>query len=378
MELLIALSAVLLLYVVRLRSYNFHWSDHLGVYFSFQHEAVTEGESAVLTETITNEKKLPLPMLHVMFLMSRNSRLVDYNGAFQSEDTVNNEIFSLKPYHQIVRRLRINCPKRGCYRIYDVSIESSNPFWDGRYKKELPQETSLFVYPAHTDLDKLLPIFHQMMEQYLTIRYSMEDPFLLRGIRDYQTTDPMRLINWKASAKGTGLQVNLYEHTSNAEIILLLDLSQTMEDSEAKTLLLEETIRITKSLASLFLDQGIPTGFATNAVSCLTLTPVLVEAGSGKSQDILINESLSSLLLLRSLSSMEDILTKAVEMEARNPVYVYISPSGMPLPDSLEELFALHPGSMVLLPYPAKETPPSFKSETAATYTLEVNVDESK
>ena len=374
----VALFAVLLLYLIRLRTYNFHWSDQLSIDLSFQHESVTEGDSAILTETITNKKKLPLPMLHVLFQMSRNSKLVDYNGAFQTEDTVNNEIFSLKPYHQIVRRLRINCPKRGYYRIHHLSIESSNPFWDGRYKKELEKATSLFVYPGHTNLDALTPLFEQMMEQYLTIRYSMDDPFLLRGIRDYQSTDPMRLINWKASAKGAGLQVNLYEHTSNAEVILLLDLSQTGEEAEKEMILLEETIRITKSLSLLFLSQGIPTGFVTNAVSSLTLEPVLLESGCGSSQEILINECLSSLLLLRSLDPMEDGLAK-IEQTKREPfIYVYISPLNAPIPDSFEELCILHPGSMVFIPYLKGDVAPSFTSRYAATYTLEVNPYEEK
>ena len=53
-------------------AYRRFWSRGLDARVEFQKEPVTEGKEAVLTETITNEKWLFLPLLQVGFHIHRN------------------------------------------------------------------------------------------------------------------------------------------------------------------------------------------------------------------------------------------------------------------------------------------------------------------
>ncbi|MFN5950941.1 MAG: DUF58 domain-containing protein, partial [Pirellulaceae bacterium] len=53
---------------------------------------------------------------------------------------------------------------------------------------------------------------------------SMEDPTLVVGIRDYQQGDPLHRIHWKATARTGRLHSKIYQPTTVAGAMLLLDL----------------------------------------------------------------------------------------------------------------------------------------------------------
>ena len=53
-------------------------------------------------------------------------------------------------------------------------------------------------------------------------RHLYEDPFTFRGIREYTTSDPMKTINWKASARTGGLMVNTFDSVMTQKVMLYL------------------------------------------------------------------------------------------------------------------------------------------------------------
>ena len=66
----------------------------------------------------------------------------------------------------------------------------------------------------------------------LTQNRMYPDPFEFSGIRDYQRTDPMKHINWKASASAGRLMVNQHDSTTSAEVTVFLDVEDTTPISE--------------------------------------------------------------------------------------------------------------------------------------------------
>jgi uncharacterized protein (DUF58 family) len=89
-----------------------------------------------------------------------------------------------------------------------------------------------------------------------------EDPFAFRGIREYTMTDPMKTINWKASAKAGGLMVNTFDSTLTERVMIYLDLQD--EGIIRHERLIEEGISVAASVAEKLIARGMEVGLAVN------------------------------------------------------------------------------------------------------------------
>ncbi|MDE5697158.1 MAG: DUF58 domain-containing protein, partial [Lachnospiraceae bacterium] len=89
-----------------------------------------------------------------------------------------------------------------------------------------------------------------------------EDPFAFRTIRNYTTDDPMKTINWKASAKTGALMVNTFDSVQSQKAMIFLDVEDTgilkYED------LVEESIALAATMMRRLLRQNIEVGFVFN------------------------------------------------------------------------------------------------------------------
>ena len=74
------------------------WAKGLQVSLSFLQQAVVEGESACLKETITNNKLLPLPFLHVKFQMGRELLFLDSKNSNITDQNYRSDLFSCMPW----------------------------------------------------------------------------------------------------------------------------------------------------------------------------------------------------------------------------------------------------------------------------------------
>ena len=107
-----------------------------------------------------------------------------------------------------------------------------------------------------------MPLCERMLGTLQCAKRLYEDPFAFRTIRDYTTDDPMKAINWKASAKTGTLMVNTFDSALSQKAMLFLD----VEDSGILKYqdLVEESISIAASLARRLLRRGIEVGFCFN------------------------------------------------------------------------------------------------------------------
>ena len=72
MKLLIALAAGVALYFVQLLLYRRYWDRDLNISVDFAQSVVREGDGNELVEIISNDKRLPLPVLQVKFAITRS------------------------------------------------------------------------------------------------------------------------------------------------------------------------------------------------------------------------------------------------------------------------------------------------------------------
>lgn len=291
MILLSAMLGALLLYLLQNYLYHKYWNKALSVSLSFSDDKAVEGDELILYETVTNKKLLPLPILKVKFMTSKNLTFRNMNNSNITDNYYRNDLLSVMMYQKLTRALTFQCSHRGYFAIHNTDVVCSDLFLTFEAVANYDTDISLYVYPKPVDPERFQAPFKKMLGTVLTRRFINEDPFEFRGIREYQAYDNLKSVNWKASAKTGTLKVNVNDYTSSQQVKIFLNLEPDTiwkhEDLE------EESIRMAASLASAFTGQGIPTSLHTNGRDILTHDIVTIPAGSGISHIDTINEVLA-------------------------------------------------------------------------------------
>ena len=245
--------------------YRKFWNRRLDVSVEFMDTYVYEGDKTLLREEISNAKVLPIPALEVRLVTSRNLEFLGEAGknASISDQNYQRDIFSLWGRQKVIRTLTVDCKKRGYYPIRKSEIVGYDLLYSQNFYQEIPQETSLFVYPRQIDTRRINLICKAVSGMVLAQHRLHPDPFEFSGIREYQITDPMNHINWKASARSNELMVNQFDSTTNIQTTLILD----VEDSGIFRYeeLVEESIRIASSLTAELVSRGMELDLISNA-----------------------------------------------------------------------------------------------------------------
>ncbi len=260
--------------------YHRYWAKNLSVRLFFAQKAAVEGETGQLKEVITNRKFLPLPVLHVKFQMGRYLVFTSSSNFKITDQNYRSDIFSCMPWQEIRRTLDFDCKKRGYYQIRGADLISYDLFFLNHCVASLPMETSMYVYPGPADPVRLDLPLKNLLGQILARQALLRDPFETHSVRPYQSFDPYKSINWKATAHTGELKVNVYTPASSWRVTLLLDTESDLllKDED----LTEEAIRLCGSIAEKMIEQGVPVAVFSNGNDCLTGRPSRLEAGAGK------------------------------------------------------------------------------------------------
>jgi uncharacterized protein (DUF58 family) len=316
--------------------YKKRWHKNIGLSLHFSAPVATEGERLFLIETVENQKFLPLPWLSVKFQMSRHLLFEDRENAQISDDFYRNDLFNLRTYQRVTRKLRFTCGKRGVYRVKSAEIISGDILARHKFTEPVPCGSAvLTVYPRTVRLDDALAsaAHRRFLGDILTKRFIQPDPFTFRGIREYQPTDSLRSVNFNATAKTGELMVNVPHFTVTQEVALMLNLEPY--SAFPREDVCEYAISLAASLAEFYLDSGIPVSLATNGQGKTgdggTLS-LFAESGAGQNHLATIHEALAhiSLPLGVSTSGAELLRETRLSREAkrragREPSYIFIS-----------------------------------------------------
>lgn len=262
--------------------YRRNWHRQLSANLQFEEEYVYAGEQAHLIETIENHKKLPVPVLEVRFYARKELDFQGENNTAVSDYIYKRDIFAVSGRQRIIRKLTAECKKRGLYAIEQVSLTTYSTMLKKRYSKDVDCSTALYIYPKMVKVSDIVVTCEKMLGTMQRSKYLYEDPFAFRSIREYTLTDPMKTINWKASAKSGNLMVNTFDSAIAEKVMIYLDVEDTgiLRQEE----LVEESIAVAASLARKLLNSGMEVGIAVNAIGLLGEGYVRLEPQSGKVQ----------------------------------------------------------------------------------------------
>lgn len=355
MKLILMLLGVVVVYLIVAFIYRKNWSRDYNVDVSFEKDHVVKGDTINLIEVITNAKKLPLPYVNIKFEIDRSFLFnrKDTNSNV-TDKTYRNDIFSLLSNQKITRKIPVVCSRRGVYGISNVETIFSGIFMNEIMVYRVPSRCHITVYPKAADVNLLQVFNNRMLGEVERKKFLLEDKFVFAGIRDYQTYDSMRDINWKASARTDNLMVNQYNETMSRNVCLLLNLeSDGMLKLDEVS---EESISIASGMAQMLLSMGINVSVVSNGCDLETKNMTVVDGGSGIAHLNQINSALSRIDLNVSMKEFADILNemKSDETFDENVVYVLISASRRKnLQEVAERYFSNQQEKLWILPYAA-------------------------
>lgn len=242
--------------------YRKNWDYKVKAFAAFREESVYAGEETCLTEVIENHKKMPLPVLEVGFHTQKELVFQGTDNVSISDYLYKRDIFSILGWQKITRQISVKCKKRGFYQIKEMDLYTYSLLHTQKYGKVITNEASVFVYPAKTQVEDLVLICESLSGTVQCAKHLYEDPFAFRGIREYTMEDPMKTVNWKASARAGKMMVNTYDSALIPKVVIFLDLEDggILKHDD----LIEESISIATSLAGKLLKQGMEVGFVSN------------------------------------------------------------------------------------------------------------------
>lgn len=311
------------------------WSKDLSVQLNFKEHYVYAGEQAHMTEKIENRKRLSLPAVEIGFSISKYLVFQNMENATISDYTYKQDIYALSGFQRITRPMTIDCKRRGYYDVHQIDCKAFSLFYKYSYKIQFNADTDLYVYAKRTDVSGITAACEQMLSDLTCRRRLYEDPFAFASIREYAITDPMRSINWKASAKSGQLMVNTFDSALNPKLMIYIDLND--EGIYKMSYLIEESISIAATLAQKMIRRGVETGIAVKSH--------LFKPASGQHQLTCIEEMLARLDIETVSTDFSSVLSEP----PGDCISIVISKNTSPVTQSaIRQFFKKHSGIWVL------------------------------
>ena len=161
---------------------------------------------------------------------------------------------------------RLTFPKRGEYSIPETVWESQAPLGAGRGTSgSVGPPLEILVAPRSSDITKLNSVRamtrkSQLAEDIALIRASGDE---FRELRPYQPGDPLKSINWKATARLSGSSnplVNELDPEGRKAVWIFFDMADYMNVGTPESSPMENTIEAAGTLAQYYISQGAALG----------------------------------------------------------------------------------------------------------------------
>lgn len=161
----------------------------------------------------------------------------------------------------------IRCPKRGLYALGDTAWDGEGPLGlQRRNSGDLGLTQEFSVVPRIQAVGRVKEVRARAYTRYYRTDVATEGPSTtdFKDLRPYTPGDPMRIVNWKASAKhsyeANPLLVNQYEAEGRKAIWIFLDGAEYMEVGTTLSSLIDHAVEAAGSIAQYYLSQGYTLG----------------------------------------------------------------------------------------------------------------------
>ena len=249
-------------------------------------DGIFVGDEMELTEILRNPTRIPLLWVRVDFFMPSGLTI---DGIACKEYQKLTSVFHIPPLATLQKTHRVQANRRGHYHLQNATV---------LYRKNEFLFSSPLEFYAYPDLFDssigLSPDLYHAGNSVSDQKY-MEDPFFISGIRPYTVGDPMRAINFKASARAffggsRQLMCNNFDSSRNYDSMIVLDLAFYPDAPINGEEQLEKGLRFACFLFCEALKNGGRVGFAANyAVGSAQYIHIPCGSGEHHTKNILKN-----------------------------------------------------------------------------------------
>lgn len=241
--------------------------DRLAFTHSLSERRAFAGEKVTLSVSLDNRKLIPLPWfewrLGVAGTLAVEGEKLAASAAPGMSFLVRRG--ALGWYRRQDWRFTLVPAERGYHQLGPTSLRSADLL--GVFPRALDQDVRdrLVVFPRVVPLEDLgLPADRPFGERKGGERI-FEDPLRIAGLRDYRPGDPLRRIDWKASARARDLQSRVYEPSAQQQIYLFVNID-TMRHAWEGYLRdeLERIVTAAASIATWAAGQRVSLGLLAN------------------------------------------------------------------------------------------------------------------
>lgn len=270
---------------------------------------VMQGEAFDLAMTVENGKPLPVPWLQVDQFVPRGLEVVESGGTIRTPfgGQAIEVVSTLGRYERLTMIHRLRATRRGHYDLGPATLAGGDLF--GLYETRRRAESRsgrLAVFPRilplpDLDLPPARPIGDAASRR--PVAADQNRPAMLR---EYQPGDPMKWIDWKATARRRRLFVKRFEPSVNEHVVILLDCrtGDAAAGWRERPWLLEAAASAAASVAYRATELGYGVGLIANGVPPAHFTQSLIRAGHGPQQ-------LSA--VLQALACVQSTTTRPLE-----------------------------------------------------------------
>ena len=257
------------------------------------------GEEVQLELTVRNDKFFPLVWLELFFPLAQNLCLtpeesrkpddwerLNLEEIHASTQLVGEKRCSFLLWYETTRlSVRWHANRRGVYSSAGWRLRTGDGFGLTQIDCPLPWEEArrFAVYPVLVEVRPDL-FLRNLWNADTGTRGVMEDVTVIRSTRDYQTSDSLKRINWRLTARGLPLSVNVYEEILPKSVHFIFDGESfsgahphPVELEDALSILASELIRLEEAQVrcglSLSRGQG---GTAVNLFAASSTTEDLL------------------------------------------------------------------------------------------------------
>ena len=125
--------------------------------------------------------------------------------------------------------VRTLCRQRGRFTLGPVTLTTGDPFGLFKMQRELPQTSTIIVYPAIVELVHFATPSGQLPGGEALRRRTHYVTTNVRGVRDYAPGDSFNRIHWPSTARKEQLIVKEFELDPLADIWLFLDMDKSVQ-----------------------------------------------------------------------------------------------------------------------------------------------------
>ena len=255
------------------------------------------GEETTLHVSLTNRKPIPIGRVDIEDEFPEEIEIEEAETVESPnpKTMVLRHHTSMSWYERVNWRYTIRCGARGYYRLGPVKMESGDLFGFFESRKTETSGDYLMVYPRVVSLPEMgLPAARPLGETRGGISI-FQDPSRPSGLRDYAVGDPMKIVDWKATARMRRIQVRTFEPSSSftVTLIVLVETSERSWEGYSPTNL-ERVITAAASVASFAAERQYGVGLFSNGTPILSDRPMKLAASSGPEQLTIILEALAT------------------------------------------------------------------------------------